>query len=109
MGNIVAKKDSKQNNYLIKSLNEHKGGVNCMEVSNDLSVLATGSDDNSIRLWNIKSDTYESLGVLEGHQDYITWVLIEETFILSASADKTMRKWDMTTCECVIVFQGKAT
>ena len=43
---------------------------------------------------------------MEGHTDYVTCVLIEENFVLSCSADATMRKWDMTTCECNIIFKG---
>lgn len=62
MGNIIGKKDSKANSYLLKSLEAHKGGINSIEISSDLSVLASGSDDNTVRLWNIKNEPYDCLG-----------------------------------------------
>jgi len=33
-------------------------------------------------------------------------VLIEDTYVVSGSADKTIRKWDMATCSCVAVLEG---
>lgn len=63
MGNIVGKKDEKSKSHLIKSLEAHKGGVNSIEVSSDLSVLVSGSDDNTVRLWNIKNEPYDCIGM----------------------------------------------
>jgi WD40 repeat protein len=104
MGNGSSK--SKPNQYLAQVCDEHEGSINCMELSADDSVLATGSDDGHVRLWTTKTDVVECIGVLEGHADYITSVLIVENFLLSASADKTIRKWDMSTCECILDFVG---
>lgn len=36
----------------------------------------------------------------------VNCVLIEDTFVVSGSADKTIRKWDMATCGCVAVLEG---
>ena len=38
--------------------------------------------------------------------DDVNCVLIEDVYVLSGSADKTIRKWDMATCSCVAVFEG---
>lgn len=105
MGNGVAKKD-KQNSYLLQTLEEHEGSVNCMALSDDCSVLATGSDDATIRIWSTKTDQVECIGILEGHTDYVTCLLIEENFILSSSADKTIKKWELASCECLLTFKG---
>jgi WD40 repeat protein len=77
-----------------------------MEVSKDGSVLVTGSDDKTVRLWSAKSEAVECIGLLEGHENYITSVLIEDNYVLSSSADMTIRKWNMSTCECQLVFMG---
>ena len=106
MGSGASKKEKSTKSYLLQTFEEHEGSINCMEVSEDGSVLATGSDDAHIRLWSTKTDIIECIGVLEGHDDYITWIDIEDSYLLSASADKTIRKWDMSTCECVLVFLG---
>jgi WD40 repeat protein len=105
MGNGATKKE-KTKDWILQSCEEHEGSINCMDLSEDASVLATGSDDKVIRLWSTKTDKVDCIGILEGHEDYITSVLIEENFVLSASADKTIRKWDMSTCGCLQVFNG---
>ena len=108
MGNKEGKppKEKSDKNYLLQVCEEHDGSINCMELSEDGSVLATGSDDGNIRLWSTKSEQTDCIGILEGHDDYITCLIIDENFILSSSADKTIRKWDMSKCECVLVFKG---
>ena len=105
MGNGATKKE-KQRSYLIQTCDEHEGSINCMNLSEDGSVLVTGSDDSNIRLWTTKTEQCECIGLLEGHEDYITCVLIEDNFVLSSSADKTIKKWDMTSCECMLTFLG---
>jgi len=107
MGNKQsAKKKEKSKSYLLQTCEEHEGSINCMDVSEDASVLVTGSDDSMVRLWSTKSETVECIGLLEGHEDYITSVLIEDNYVLSSSADMTIRKWNMSTCECQLVFMG---
>lgn len=105
MGNAQDKQE-KNKDYTLQTCEEHEGSINCMEISEDGSVLVTGSDDAYVRLWSTKTELVECIGVLEGHEDYITSILIEENFVLSSSADKTIRKWDMYSCECLLVFMG---
>jgi WD40 repeat protein len=105
MGNGVSKKD-KQDINLLQSLEEHEGSVNCMALSDDGSLLASGSDDATIRIWSTKTDQVECIGILEGHDDYITCLLIEDSFILSSSADKTIKKWELASCECILTMAG---
>lgn len=77
-----------------------------MCLSEDCSVLATGSEDRTARIWTTKTDICECIGILKGHDDYINCVVIEDKYVLTGSADKTIRKWDMSTCDCVHVFRG---
>ena len=92
--------------YLAQECEDHEGSINCLEISSDGSVLATGSDDGHIRLWTTKTDMVECIGVLEGHGDYITCLVIVDNWLVSGSADKQLRKWDMSTCECVQDYVG---
>ena len=105
MGNKEGK-PSKDKNYLLQTCDEHEGSINCMDLSDDGSVLVTGGDDGTIRLWTAKSDVVECLGILEGHEEYITSVSIEDNFVISTSADMTIKKWNISTCECLITFKG---
>ena len=95
----------KQETFLIQTCEEHESSINCMEISDDKSVIVTGSDDTNIRLWSTQTDMIECIGLLEGHKDYITSLYIEGNFVFSSSADKTIRKWDMSTCDCVLIFR----
>ncbi len=44
--------------------------------------------------------------ILRGHTSYINAVVMHDTFVVTGSADATIRKWDMTTCECLFVYEG---
>jgi len=95
-----------QRKYDLDVLQDHAGAINCMTVSEDGSILATGSDDNTIRLWTAKAPRCDCIGILAGHKNYITCIVIEEIYVISGSVDTTLRKWDMATCVCVAVFTG---
>ena len=41
--------------YDLDELKDHSAAINCLAVSDDGSILATGSDDNTIRLWTAKA------------------------------------------------------
>lgn len=59
-------------------------------------VLATGSQDNSVRLWDPVAKT--SFAKLTSHTDYVTslaWLHTED-LIASGGADGTIRFWDST-------------
>ena len=55
MGNKASKKDSKSKNEkeqgdLLQICNENEESINCMELSEDGTLLVTGSDDGIIRI-----------------------------------------------------------
>ena len=90
----------------MQSMHEHESGINCMALSEDGSVLATGGEDKTARVWSTKTELCECIGILRGHTEYINCILIEDCFVLSGSADKTIRKWDVGTCDCLYVLTG---
>lgn len=106
MGAGSSKNGGKQDPNLLQVCDDHELSINCLELSGDGSVLATGSDDSQVRLWTTRTDSVECIGVLEGHRDHITSVTIVDNYLISSSQDKIIRKWDMTTCECVMEFVG---
>jgi len=69
-------------------------------------VISVSHYCRTARLWTTRTDRSECIGVLIGHVDYINCVLIEESYALTGSADKTVRKWDMATCVCLQVLNG---
>ncbi|KAA0189589.1 hypothetical protein HAZT_HAZT001853 [Hyalella azteca] len=95
-----------KNSRLLETIIDHEKEINCMALSEDQSLLVTGSEDCTARMWSTKSDETECLGILKGHLSYITCIGISDVFVVTGSSDKTIRKWDMTTCECVYVYRG---
>ncbi len=91
---------------LKETLADHDESINCMALSDDGSMLVTGSEDATARMWSTKTDETECIGVLKGHGSYINAVAVCDTFVVTGSADCTLRKWDMTTCECLFVYEG---
>jgi WD40 repeat protein/ankyrin repeat protein len=77
----------------------HEKGVSSLSWSHNGSLLASGSFDATIRIWDVESTT--CLHVLRDHSDDIQsvqWSPVCQrngTRILSGSVDKTIRVWDL--------------
>ena len=63
----TGKKARGKQHHLMQEIRDHKGGINFMVLSDDGSLLVTGSDDRTARMWSTLSNPTECLGVLEGH------------------------------------------
>ncbi|KAL8833177.1 MAG: hypothetical protein Q9170_004434 [Blastenia crenularia] len=112
-------------------LEGHHASVRCLQVEDN--IVATGSMDASIRLWNLSKADYmprgnrfskdedaEEGGVedqppppnpssmqecplfsLEAHVDEVTALHFRNDMLVSGSADKTLRQWDLVKGRCV--------
>lgn len=100
-------KGKKDKTFLIKSLEQHQGGINSMCLSQGGSTIITVSEDKTGRLWDTKTE--ECVGTLTGHTGYITYVCASEKYAFTCSSDKTIRKWNLETGACCKVFEGHAS
>ena len=68
-------------------------------------MLASGSWDRTIKLWDISTMT--CVKTLEGHTDYVSSVAFNGAGMLaSGSYDKTIKHWDIFTMSCVRTLEG---
>lgn len=42
-----------------------------------------------------------------GHTSYITCICVHDTFVITGSADNTVRKWDAISCNCLYTYTGE--
>ncbi|MFC7218823.1 WD40 repeat domain-containing serine/threonine protein kinase [Streptomyces polyrhachis] len=83
----------------------HTGPVNSVAFSPDGSLLASASDDKSIRLWNIAAGTAEFIVI--GHTGPVNSVAFspDGSLLASASDDKSIRLWNIAagTAEFIVI------
>jgi WD40 repeat protein len=85
-------------------LEEHKERVFAIAFSPDGRHLATGSSDQTVRVWDTTSGT--CLNTLEAHIKPVEAVAFsrDSRFLASGSDDETVRLWDYQTGECLDVL-----
>ena len=78
------------------TLEGHTRTVSSVSFSPDGTRLASGSFDNTVRLWN--AATGEEIATLEGHTDLVESVSFspDGTLLASGSYDKTVLLWDVS-------------
>ena len=92
----------------LASLKGHDGFVYSMIFSPDSKMIASASDDNTVRLWSVVSQT--ELATLKGHDNPVKMVTFSSDgkMLASGSQDKTVKLWDITSPE-EISHQAQAT
>ncbi|TTR84638.1 WD40 repeat-containing protein SMU1 [Bagarius yarrelli] len=83
----------------------HGKAVTCLCFSRDNSQLLSGSFDQIIRLHALKSG--KMLKELRGHMSCVNDVIFSHNgqFAISASADGTVKIWNVNTTECTITIK----
>ena len=73
----------------------HASSVTCYAITSDNKYLISGSDDKTVRIWNLFDKKQEA--ILHGHMGSVTWigVINNDNDIISYSSDKTFRIWNI--------------
>lgn len=97
-----------KNISLAYNLSGHSKEVNAIAISPDGKILASGSNDNTINVWNLS--TGQRLFTLKGHTDYIYSVAFspDGQKIASASGDGTVKIWNLQTGQLLQTLQSNS-
>ena len=80
----------------------HSNSVMCLQF--DDNILATGSYDATIKIWDI--DTGEEIRTLRGHDSGIRCLQFDDTKLISGSMDWSLKVWNWRTGECISTYTG---
>ncbi len=84
-------------NSHLRTLSGHTSWVWSLSVSPNGSFLASGSDDNTVRLWNYTTQS-AALKTLTGHTNWARAVcFVSNQILASGSYDFTIKIWDINS------------
>ncbi|BAZ87911.1 trypsin-like peptidase domain-containing protein [Dolichospermum compactum] len=96
---------------LAQTLSGHSGDVYSVAISPDGRTLASGSYDNTIKIWNLA--TGKLIRTLSGHSRSVVSRSVESVAIspdgrtlASGSRDKTIKIWNLATGELIRTLSG---
>jgi WD40 repeat protein len=79
----------------IQSIQCHERAIYAIDIAGDDQILATGSEDHTVRLWSV--ETNSELKRLTGHQGWVKALVFSPNglTLASAGADATIKLWDV--------------
>ena len=90
----------------VQTLEGHTLYVSSVAWNSQGTLLASGSEDNMIKIWDSK--TWKCIHTLGGHIHYVSSVAwnSQGTLLASGSWDKTIKIWNTITWKCVQTLKG---
>ncbi|KAH8748441.1 hypothetical protein F5883DRAFT_721048 [Diaporthe sp. PMI_573] len=93
-------------NAYLQTLEGHDDSVNSVAFSADGQRLASGSGDDTIKIWDPASGQY--LQTLKGHDSWVLSVAFsaDGQRLASGSSDETVKIWDPASGQCLQTLKG---
>ena len=88
------------------STRAHEKDINIVSVAPNDSLIATGSQDKTVKLW--RANDLALHGTLKGHKRGV-WdcqFSQHDRVLATGSGDRTVKLWSIADCSCVRTFQG---
>lgn len=95
--------------WLVKTLSAHSQPVWSTAISANGQILASGSQDNSIKVWDLNSG--QILYTLLGHNDTVRSLAIsaDGRILASGSGDSTIKLWNLQTGKLFATLSGHSS
>jgi small GTP-binding protein len=95
-----------QGAILSETIEGYPGTIRCLSFHPEGQILASGSDDTTITLWNTKSS--ELIHVLKGHFSYVMSLAFspDGSRLASGSNDSTIKIWEVASGQLLRTFNG---
>ncbi len=91
---------------LTRTLTEHTNSVWAVAISRDGQTLVSGSEDDTIKVWNLKTGQLSQ--TLTGHSNTVRSVALspDGQTLVSGSADQTIKVWNLYTSKLLGTLKG---
>ncbi|KAI5292737.1 hypothetical protein KEM52_006105, partial [Ascosphaera acerosa] len=94
----------KHGRYTTKILKGHASAVMCLQFCDLSNVIATGSYDATIKLWDL--ETGAELRTLTGHSAGVRCLQFDDRKLISGSLDRCIKVWNWRSGQCINTFSG---
>ncbi|KAH6981484.1 hypothetical protein EDB80DRAFT_626107, partial [Ilyonectria destructans] len=93
-------------NSCLQTLEAHSGPVRSIAFSHDSTLVASASDDRTVRIWRI--DAGDCVQELKGHSRSVRSIAFshDSALVASASDDRTVRIWRIDAGNCIQELTG---
>ncbi|OLL23556.1 F-box/WD repeat-containing protein 11 [Neolecta irregularis DAH-3] len=94
-GDAVIKMWNTGTGECLKEFHGHTRGLACLQYDPVLGLIASGGNDQTLRIWDSK--TGQATHLLESHRQLVRTLHMSNGRIVSASYDQSIKVWDYTT------------
>jgi WD40 repeat protein len=91
---------------LVRRLEGHQRAIQAVALSADGTLLASASEDKTVKVWHVPSGT--CIRTLEGHAHYVNAVAVsaDGRLVASGSNDRTVKLWHASSGVCIRTLTG---